>query len=170
MHKISDRRRKYIDSVADYVLNNYTNGDGTDWDRLADDISVNLIRDNRTIRPSAGKVHRKSDNKEFRYVCVFDAVRDEHISAHEFGHTLLAHFYLKLPTNIMETEADYFARKFAEKDPDNSDKIVTLVVFNALEDPRAKLYFNTLKFKHLAENILELYTDDLVKEHLRKIA
>ncbi|HLC71021.1 MAG TPA: hypothetical protein VJI32_03385 [Candidatus Nanoarchaeia archaeon] len=110
-------RQEYIDSVVEGLQEKY--GVSPDWQRLAEDESIQYVVDNRFVVPISG---------EYKAGLIFIGVPEnagtpwgEWSRAHEFGHTLLGHFsslFIEdspLTEEIYEEEADYFAQKFTGK-------------------------------------------------------
>ena len=112
---IDGNRKRHLDIVGDFIRERYTNGQMIDWERLAEDIGVTIIRDPRIIIGSSGVCDHVVTGETLNYVLLPSENFDgdlEVTTAHEFGHHLLGHTkrgQRRCYLGEAEEEAEYFA-------------------------------------------------------------
>jgi len=112
---LANERKEYIDILAEKLRQDYCSNLKVDFQSLAKDNNINLLKTGKII----GGLAVRCNGKDYAFIGAYSKpYTEEYLTAHEIGHRILKHSY-DITENIKENEADYFAERIIGKGINN---------------------------------------------------
>ncbi|MBT4174207.1 hypothetical protein HOC80_01165 [archaeon] len=157
MTPISKSTKKHIKVIADFLREKYETEQGMDWERLAEDLGIDLVKDPRVIKAYAYTIKKDENTHQFALVPAWDFYGNlEGTIAHEIGHHVLGHLTTRKMAYIKaEAETDYLGYLiFGEE---RETELTRLKILTYTNDPNIRKFADRRDEKGCREYLKMIY-------------